>query len=289
MKIAHIINPVKVGKDRDLHFQQPITFKTMEIARDFAKKRGLDVELHVTHYPEDKKVVPKRKCWQSAGLLDKSTEDLGYEPKRKLPYFKEILDNLYGNSDADYFIQTNADIGLQPFFYVLVENMIRDGNDSFVINKRVLPEVDIFKEVENIPIMWAAWGQPHNGHDCFVFRRELYPKFKIGDIVMGTPWSEATLIFNMIAKSKNFAEFKNAHATFHIGDRRIWLPESYNDYRVHNTNVVCNVLRQLWKTNKKKLDHPTIKMYLGKIKVEVKGYNDSRYNKNCHYFANGGK
>ena len=39
MRIAHIINPVKIeDESRDLHWQQPITFESMKTASDFAHK-----------------------------------------------------------------------------------------------------------------------------------------------------------------------------------------------------------------------------------------------------------
>ena len=282
MKIAHIINPVLVDEERDLFFQQPITFRTMEIARDFAKTQGIEVDLFTTCYPEDEAICPD---WIKTPNLERSTLGLGYSPARKLPYFKDILDRLYENTDADVLIQTNADIGVQPYLYSLVAKLVQDGSEAFVVTKRILPEVDMFKNVDAIPIMWATWGGPHNGHDCFVFKRSLYPKFIIGDIVMGTPWSEATLLFSMVAYGKGFAEFKNAHATFHIGDRRIWLPVSHNDYRIHNTNEVGKALRVLTKKFPKMYKNATIQTYINKIKVEVLGYKDPRYNKDCNYFA----
>lgn len=41
MKIAHIINPVKVNKDNKsyLYYAQPITFESMKIAKKVAEKK----------------------------------------------------------------------------------------------------------------------------------------------------------------------------------------------------------------------------------------------------------
>jgi len=36
LKIAHIVNPVKVDISSDLYFAQPITFETMRTAREIA-------------------------------------------------------------------------------------------------------------------------------------------------------------------------------------------------------------------------------------------------------------
>ena len=282
MRIAHIINPVKVSEDRDLHWQQPITFRTMLKSVSFIDTDEMVVRLYATFYPECEEIVP---LWMGRTKpLEKSALDLqDFGIPRKLPLFREILDRLYESSDADYFIQTNADIGLMPYFYTFVKSLIDGGCDSFCINKRIIPEE--LKE-EDLSVMWSTLGLPHAGCDCFVFRRELYPKFDLGDIVMGTPWSETTLITNLVRYAKNFNVFKNAHATFHLGDRRIWLGHEYNDYRIHNTNEFARVLKKLSKGNRKILEHDAIKNQLGKLHQEVTGYSQETYSKDCWYFVN---
>jgi hypothetical protein len=264
IRIAHLINPVKVGKDRDLHWQQPITYESMRVAKEFYDG---DVEQVACFYPEDESIVPDD--FIKTDPLTQSTLDGGFKIVRKLPYFKEMLDKLYETSDADYFIQTNADICLMPHFYGLVKTLIDDNHDSFVITKRILPE-----ETKNLSLsaMYSHIGNGHAGHDCFVFRRELYPKMDIGNIIMGTPWSETTLITNMVRYAKNFTAFLQAHATFHIGDRRIWINHDYDDYRSFNTNEFGRVLRKFSRRNKKILKHPVIRNQLKKLKMEVKNY-----------------
>jgi hypothetical protein len=276
--LAHLINPVKVGKDRDLHFQQPTTFTSMRWAKEFAKGE-VDVEQVACFYPEDESLVPDD--FIKTDTLTRSTSGK-FKIERKLPYFSEMLDKLYDVSDADYFIQTNADIGLHPHFYLLVRTLIEDGNDSFCINKRVLPE-----ELKDMPlsVIWSYIGGAHAGHDCFVFRRELYPSLKIGNIIMGTPWSEATLITSLVAYAKNFKVFKNALATFHLGDRRIWIGHDYNDYRIKNTNEFAKILRRVTPSKRKKVfKHETVQYLLGKLKQEVMGYKNETYSDDCWHF-----
>ena len=278
IRIAHLVNPVKVGKERDLYWQQPIVFESMRKAMEFSYGE-VDVEQVACFYPEDESMVPVH--FVKTDPLTQSTLDGGFKIERKLPYFKEMLDKLYETSDADYFIQTNADICLMPHFYLLVKTLIDDGNDSFVITKRILPE-----SVKDLPLsaLYSHIGNGHNGHDCFVFRRELYPKMDIGNIIMGTPWSETTIIANLVRYAKNFKAFLHAHATFHIGDRRIWIGHDYNDYRIVNTNEFARVLRKLSKRNKKMLDHPVIQTQLKKLIREVKGYKKETYSDDCWHF-----
>jgi mRNA-degrading endonuclease YafQ of YafQ-DinJ toxin-antitoxin module len=252
----------------------------MEQAFYFADDNEIKVSTFATFYPEDEEIVPK---WMlKTELLEMSALDLqDFGIPRKLPLFREILQKLYDFSDADYFIQTNADIGLMPYFYVLIKDLIDAGHDAFCINKRILPEE--FKD-KSLSVMWSTIGESHAGHDCFVFRRELWPLMNLGDIVMGTPWSETTLIANLVAYAKNFTVYKNAHATFNLGDSRIWLGHEYNDYRILNTNEFAKILKKLSKRNKKILKHEVIQYLLGKLEQEVLGYSKETYSKDCWYF-----
>ena len=279
LKIGHLVNPVNMPPDRDLSWQQPITYESMKWAKEFSKDK-VHVEQVACFYPEDENMVPDG--FIKTEPLEMSVLDIGsFKIPRKLPLFREMLKRLYETSDADYFIQTNADIGLMPHFYLLIKDLIEDGNDSFCINKRILPE-----ELKDLPLslIWSSIGGNHAGHDCFVFRRGLYPALKIGNICMGTPWSETTLITNLVAFAKNFKVFKNANATFHLGDRRVWLPQNLNDYRILNTNEFARILKILSKKKKSILKHETIKYLLGKLVNEVTGYKNETYSKDCWRF-----
>jgi hypothetical protein len=61
---------------------------------------------------------------------------------------------------------------------------IGEGYDAFVINRRDIP--GIYSSVTDIPLMYAEIGTPHKGYDCFVFKRELHPKFKLGAVHVGS-------------------------------------------------------------------------------------------------------
>ena len=56
LRIAHLVNHVKVGKERDLHWQQPIVFESMRRAREFSKGE-VNVEQVACFYPEDEDMV----------------------------------------------------------------------------------------------------------------------------------------------------------------------------------------------------------------------------------------
>ena len=101
MRIAHIINPVKVPPGRDLFFAQPVTFETMRIAKETAS--NLDIHQYAAFFPEDEDIIPE--FLTKTPPLDRSILDICRFPKKKkLPYIKDILDRLYYHSRADYFI-----------------------------------------------------------------------------------------------------------------------------------------------------------------------------------------
>ncbi|MBW1719904.1 MAG: hypothetical protein JRJ43_10175 [Deltaproteobacteria bacterium] len=86
--------------------------------------------------------------------------------------------------------------------------------------------------------------------------------------------------------AKNFKVFKNAIATFHLGDRRVWLPHDFNDYRFLNCNEFARILRKLAKKKPQILKHETIKYLLAKVKNEYNVYGRNKsYNKEFQYYA----
>jgi hypothetical protein len=243
--LAHIINPVIVKAASDLFIAQPITFETMKRARDFARGQ-VEVALWSAQYPEDRPLVPDE--FQMTPDLERSMLDLGtFQKPRKLPLLVDILDRLYQASDAEYFLYTNVDIALMPNFYLTVNALIEAGYDALVINRRTI--TDRFQTIEEIPLMYAEVGQPHEGYDCFVFRREVYRRYQLGRVCLGIPWVGRTLIWNLICHAKNFREFQDSHLTFHIGtgNDRAWQGEEYADYRAHNEREFLMVLRALEK------------------------------------------
>ena len=245
MNIAHIINPVKVGEGSDLYKAQPITFETMNIASRYAAGTagGLNISQYAAFFPEDESLVPEH--LKKTRLLDRSIPDLGqFETYRKLPLLTDILDRLYEEAvDADYLIYTNADIGLTPYFYESVAAIIRDGYDAFVVNRRTNPATR--NRVEDIPLLWARAGDTHIGHDCFIFKRDAYSRFRLGTVGIGIRLVGRVLLWNLVAQATQFQEFKDLHLTFHLGRDKPWKDERLKDYDRHNHNEAVSVLKQL--------------------------------------------
>ena len=264
MRIAHIINPFVPSATSDLVVAQPICFETMRRAKKYAS--DMEIGHYACIYPEDEEILPDN--FFRTKDLKQSVLDYGkFGIERRLPLFADILDRLYEASDAEYFIQTNADISLMPHFYHVVRGLISIGHESFCINKRIIPEG--YHSISEIPFMYSEIGDMHAGLDCFVFPRKAYPKFKMGKVCMGTPWSEATLATSMALHTANFTVFKTLHATFHIGDSRVWRPSEFRDYRVYNMTEYCKLLKKLKKKNVLLLKNAIVKNFLNKIQQEA--------------------
>lgn len=241
IRIAHVVNPVDLPPGSDLYLAQPLTFESMRRARNFAADRA-DVELHAVGYPEDTRVFPHG--FRHDDSLDRSILDVGeFAMPRKLPLLADVLERLYRNTDADYLIYTNVDIGLQPHFYTFVADRIAQGHEAFVINRRTLPKR--YADVSDLDSIFSDYGRKHPGYDCFVFPRRLYEQFRLGHICIGVHLIGRALLWNLMAHARGFAIFREEHVTFHIGDDNTSKDIRQLDFIRHNTYQALDILESL--------------------------------------------
>ena len=151
----------------------------------------------------------------------------------KLPLISDILSRLYEESDADYFIYTNVDIGLYPDFYLKVNSFIDQGLDAFIINRRRLPEN--VGESNKLNDIFQLKGKTHPGFDCFVFKRSLLPQFKLENICIGVPFIGITLSQNIFALAEKYKIFTDEILTFHLGEE-IYKKRAPKEYFRFNQN-----------------------------------------------------
>lgn len=240
VKIAHIINPVKVTETSDLYNAQPITFKSMIEAKKYAAN-DKQILLYTTQFEEDKEIIPDG--FKILTNLTKSILDINPKYKgKKLPFIRDILEKLNEVDDADYYIYTNVDIALMPYFYDVVINYINAGHDAIIINRRRLNNQ--YSSPNELQLMYADLGKSHPGFDCFIFKKELLNKFVLGNICVGIPFLEATLVHNLVAFAKNPLFAADKHLTFHIGMEV--MPKIHKPYYIHNrTDFFENIYPKL--------------------------------------------
>lgn len=201
----------------------------------------IKVDLFSAHFEEDEKMVPDG--FIKTKPLTRSVLDIQtFHTSIKLPFIADILQNLYEASTADYFIYTNVDIGLYPEFYLKVNQFIEEGHDAFIINRIRLP--DIYQNTSELENIYKEKGVKHPGFDCFVFKRELFPKLKLGNICIGVPFFEISFSQNLFALSKNFKLYENEFLTFHLG-MEIFKKRAPKEYYSYNRSEFWKLIPQL--------------------------------------------
>ena len=230
--INHVINPFKCEKDNSsyLYYAQPITFKSMNIAKNKANKeiKNLNVKIFAINYLEDDSIIPK--YFRKLNHLKRSTKDL-YDTNIKLPFIQDILDGLYNNTNSDYIIFTNSDISLKPNFYKKVYNIIKnEKRRSFTINRRDnIPKFfinnsnkKVYFNESHLNILNNFRGELHPGNDCFVIHKSLLKKINLKNLFIGyPPWG--TVLVKVLEKlDSTFKIYKNLMVTYHLGKDRQW-------------------------------------------------------------------
>gem|GEM_PF-844713 len=241
-RYAHIVNPVSFGVSEDLDRAQPITFAALRKARE-AVRGKLEVDMFSAQFPEDRLAVP-------SGLyptrdLDRSAESLyPYRPSRAFPLIRDILDRLYeASSRADVLIYSNIDIVLRPDFYLEVDRRFEAGVDALVVNRMNVP--GFYTSPDQLPCIFREPGNEHPGHDCFVFKRELYPKFQLPDSILGIGCCFRPLLLNCICFADCFEEVHASGLTLHVGGDEQWQRPEWGEHAGHNHRQVQSLLQLL--------------------------------------------
>ena len=87
-------------------------------------------------------------------------------------------------------------------------------------------------------------GTPHEGHDCFVFRRELYRWLQLHQVSLGAPWVGRAFLWNLVYFARAFEELTDHHLTFHLGISD-WEADADSEYAAHNEREALKVLASL--------------------------------------------
>ncbi|MFE4105688.1 hypothetical protein [Almyronema epifaneia] len=265
LKLAHIVNPVVVKPTSDLYVAQPIAFESMQIAQAIAATHNLEVQLYSAQFSEDEAFA--KQYFQTTPNLERSVLDFGeFKQPRKLPLLQDILNRLLvAASDADYLIYTNADITLMPHFYLTVAQLIQQGYDAFVINRRTISST--YQTPTELPLMYAEVGKAHPGHDCFIFKREAGANYQLDHVCIGISLVGKALLINLISHAQRFAEFRHFHLTFHLGNDTIWQSEKLDDYTRHNLQSVNQILAA-YESEGGLVQHPLIQKIIHNRNIE---------------------
>ena len=242
LRLAHIINTTEITESKKasyLHIAQPLTMRTMMVAKEEARE-SVHVDLVAVKHKDEILDISDSFNWapEIESYAWEYIETLkNLDLHKPLPRIKDILSSLYECSDADYFIYTNLDIGLYPKFYLRVKELIEEGYDAFCINRKDLPKKlkGIVLDEDHLNIIYSTEGMgiSHPGIDCFIFRREIVPFLNLGNVYVGFPPIGQVLKTQVEINSERFTWIKDKSWTFHIGidspwqKRGIYFEENY--------------------------------------------------------------
>lgn len=242
IEFAHIINPFPADPAGEQGVAQPITLASMADASEFPAA-GVRAALFAVQTAGEPAVGLPPGFSRLPTIEETIADRKSFKVPRRLPLLRDILDRLYETGRGDLLVYTNADIGLQPYFYPALAALADRGYDAFIVNRRTI-SAD-YRSAEELPLIWAEIGTPHPGYDCFVFRREYYPDFILGEVCIGAAWVGRALLANMAARAKAFKEFRDLHLTFHIGDSQAWRSDELRDYQDHNRTEYLRIVSLL--------------------------------------------
>lgn len=230
LKVAHIVNVAEItefNKKSYLHVAQPVTLKSMVVAKSIAEG-SVSVELWAVKHKNENVDVPQAFRWSKEienyayNYIDKLSNLVSKKP---LPRIKDIISSLYESSDADFFIYTNVDIGLYPDFYLKLAKLVSGGCDACCINRLDLPKKynDTIINELTFELALIAEGTKHPGIDCFVFRRDIVASLQLGNVYVGFPPIGQVLKTQIELNSDNFLWIKDRGYTFHLGYDMHWM------------------------------------------------------------------
>ena len=238
--LAHIINPVLAEQGSELYIAQPMVFESMLLAKQLTADAA-NVTLLTTQYPEDRAIIPQQ--FTVLPDLQRSVLDMQqFGIQRKLPLLADILKAAYDNSaGADYLIFTNADIILMPQFYATVAELIGEGHDALIINRRRIERK--YDKVGQLPLVFSEIGMSHPGYDCFVLRRDMVPDLILEGICVGVPFIGVSLAHNLFALANKLKIVDDMHLTVHLGVEV--MPKRNAEYYAYNRQQFDKVIGKL--------------------------------------------
>ncbi|MBK7667411.1 MAG: hypothetical protein IPJ32_08800 [Sphingobacteriaceae bacterium] len=213
LSFAHIINGVSEKENKDLYEVQKLTLASFINASDYSEG-SINVKQYICYHKNHHINIDS--SFHALPQLEKSILDIGnFSNNRALPLLKDILELVYNNSDAEYIIYSNADIGLMPQFYNAIADYIKSGHDAIVVNRRRVKST--LNKAEDLDLIYSEVGKDHIGYDMFIFKKSLFPKFVLNNTCIGIPFVGNDLFYNLFCFAEKPVLLTDKHLTFHIG------------------------------------------------------------------------
>lgn len=206
--------------------EQLRVIQSMRIAAEFVfKSCGKQPHfLGISNY-EDLSLVPPD--FESLCIQKKAPDipDSLQMPKgSQLPGLFDILAAIQKSRiEATHIVFTNADIHLQPWFYVVVQKFLEAGFDSLIINRRTIHRESPAPSVLAMELLMAESGTTHPGMDCFIFPKHWLSRMEPTSAIIGRGAVMRSLLFNLVAIAEKLVVLSHTQLTYHFGDDRPWM------------------------------------------------------------------
>jgi hypothetical protein len=239
VRIRHVIPTVGRSAPADLVEAQDLTLRSIERALRCVDE-GIDVEVRAVRFPDE----PVDCDWLTdCPVLRRSVLDMGdFDVPRRLPLLSDVLAGFGDSSEYDLAVFTNADIAVQPLFYELLAEIAEEGHDAFSITRRTVQPRFRGSSLARFSV---TGGTVHPGHDCFAMAPAIVDHLVPSDVSLGVRWVARTLLWQVMLNAENFRNFGDLHATFHVGDDRVWTDPRLQDYERWNEAQVVLLVAAL--------------------------------------------
>lgn len=240
-RFAHIVSPYACPGGSKNDVIQKTTFVAMARAQGFAAGRA-DIDLIAV---PDGPAAYVPDLFKKTGQLTRTVQDIHrFGVPRHLSLLFDILETgLAAAAGAEFIVFTNADICPMPHFYGAVAALLSLGFDSLIINRRTTGTFPMDPRWSDL--VPADYGSPHIGFDCFVFPAEFGSRFIRSDACVGAGFVMRSLLYNLVALSRNLLILTGAHLTYHNGDDKFSERPELSDYVTFNQQNAVAVLKTL--------------------------------------------
>ncbi|MDP1926752.1 MAG: hypothetical protein Q8K57_18430 [Thiobacillus sp.] len=243
---CHIINPFPGPEDSEHGIASKITYESLRIAAEKARKCGIQVEVNAIVLPGDEIAI--KPPAQLAGHLGRTVQDIRpLSPQRPFPLISDILQLGAESSNCDYLIFTNMDIAVQPDFYLqlheIIEKRFEPGTPFTVYRRNISSH---YSRIEQLPEMYGQPGQVAYGYDCFVFPKSYVSQLDLGNCCIGAAHFDYLLFIALDAVSGfRVKRINDLPLTFHIGNDIAW--SSQINYIEHNLTESLAAIQRMHK------------------------------------------
>jgi len=252
-RFVHLVNPFRSPDGPSNDRVQAVSYESIRRAQAFLPE--IQVAPAAVVAARDRDCVPEG--FELAGVLDRDVRDVAsFAHPVPLPLVCDVLELGYAharalaerhgeNPETTYLVFTNVDIGLMPYFYSVVADLVSRGYETLTIFRRTIPPID--PDPKRLACIYSEYGTTHDGFDCFVFPLSQFERHVRSDACIGRGFVMRGLLYNLVANAANMAIVRLAHLTFHLGDDKEWKDPRFEDSIRFNIEQAKEVLIRLMK------------------------------------------